>query len=461
MNTPSIGWLCDTLNADAPEVSLATPLNPISIDTRTLVPGDTFWALKSNRDGHDFVPEAFRHGAQAAIVDAAWKRSAAVASFRDRLIGIADATAALAVAAKAWRETCSFPILGITGSNGKTSTKELILRLLSVRFRTGGTRGNLNNHLGVPLTLLALSRDLDAAVVEMGASFPGEIGMLCDWCRPTLGLVTSISGAHLEGFGTLETVAETKGQLYDFVAESGTAFVPTDDALCVHESSDCRKKIGYGFQPPPSHWMGTHYRGGPPTFDSMGRGEFVFQDQSIVVATPGRAAALTALAGLTAACEWGIPTGDAARIISEPSSTRGRLTVVKAGSIVILDDSYNANPASMKAALDTLTLVQAQRRVAILGDMCELGASAEDEHRRLGDDVARAGIREAIFIGDLSRIAANQASAAGVSTQWFRDAGGCETALPKLIFAGDAVLIKASRALALERIVETLKQVFA
>lgn len=461
VNAPTIEWLCSVLDADIPNVSRDAPLNPISIDTRTLEPGDTFWSLKSNRDGHDFVKEAFRRGARAAVVNIEWKRTQAAESFAGRLIGVGDTMSALAKAGKAWRESCSFPVIGITGSNGKTSTKDLIVRLLSIRHRTGGTRRNLNNQLGVPLTLLALPRDLDAAVIEMGASFPGEIGILCELCRPTHGLVTSISGAHLEGFGNLESVAETKGQLYDFVAKTGKAFVPTDDELCVLQSAECYTKVGYAFHAPPSSWKGKFSGGSSLTFDGMGRGKFIFQNQTITMATPGRAPALTTLAGLTVAQEFDVSLAECAEVIARHSGTRGRLDVVHAGEIVVLDDSYNANPASMRAALDTLTLIQAKRRVAILGDMCELGDFAEAEHRKLGDAVAGAGITTAIFIGELSHLAAQQARAAGVAAHWFRDVGECDAALAGIIVSGDAVLVKASRALALETVVEKLKRVFA
>jgi len=461
VNAPTIGWLCFTLDVKAPDISPDALLNPISIDTRTLEPGDIFWALNSSRDGHHFVEDAFRRGARAAIVSSEWKRTQAAKSFAGRLIGVGDTTEALSKAARAWRESCSFPVIGITGSNGKTSTKDLVIRLLSIRYRTGGTRGNLNNQLGIPLTLLALTRDLEVAVLEMGASFPGEIGMLCELCQPSQGLVTSISGAHLEGFGDLKTVAETKGQLYDFVAETGTAYVPTDDELCAWQSAECRTKVGYAFRSPPASWSGKFFGGSSMKFDAMGRSQFIFQNQIISAATPGRAAALCALAGLAVAQEFNLPLTQCAEVIASHAGTRGRLDIIRTGEIIVLDDTYNANPASMRAALDTLALLQARRRIAILGDMCELGEFAEEEHRRLGDAVVNARISTVIFVGELSYLAAQQARESGAAVHWFRDSGDCVSALSKLIISGDAVLVKASRALALEHVVEKLKQVFA
>jgi UDP-N-acetylmuramoyl-tripeptide--D-alanyl-D-alanine ligase len=247
MIRPTIGWFCHTIGAHSPFLSPDLPLTAISIDTRTLHAGDTFWAIKSARDGHDFVSRAFILGAKAAVVNLEWMNSSEAAPVRDRLIGVEDTVRALTMAAGAWRETFPFPIIGITGTNGKTSTKDLMLKVLATKLSASGTAGNFNSEIGVPLTLLATPQDSDVAVIEMGASHPGEFADLCRLCKPTHGLVTSIGRAHLEGFGTLEEIARTKAALYNYVAEDGMGFVPTDDALCREAARLNHRKIGYGF----------------------------------------------------------------------------------------------------------------------------------------------------------------------------------------------------------------------
>ena len=187
-----------------------TELGPISIDTRTLARGDTFWALKGERDGHDFVTDAFAKGAKAAVVNQSWLNVARAPAIREKLITVADTKFALTEAGRAWRAALNCPVIGITGTNGKTSTKDLILKLLSLRYAATGTQGNLNNEIGVPLTLLAVPGESQVLVVEMGASHVGEVADLCRISRPTHGLVTSIGKAHLAGFGDLEGVVKTK-----------------------------------------------------------------------------------------------------------------------------------------------------------------------------------------------------------------------------------------------------------
>ena len=254
MILPTVGWLCETLRASRPALDPNTELGPLSIDTRTLHRGDVFWALKAQRDGHDFVGDAFARGAKAAVVCETWKTSAGAAAIRERLIGVQDTYRDLQPAARAWRENLSFPVIGVTGTNGKTSTKDLIRRVLSLSAPAAGTEDNLNNEIGVPLTVLSIRQDSGFAVFEMGASHSGDIRLLCNICRPTHGLVTSIAKAHLEGFGDVATVASTKGELYDFVADNGVAFVPTDDERCRTVSAACRRRIGYGFRAPAEGW---------------------------------------------------------------------------------------------------------------------------------------------------------------------------------------------------------------
>jgi UDP-N-acetylmuramoyl-tripeptide--D-alanyl-D-alanine ligase len=454
---PTVGWLCETLQASLPALDPETDLAPLSIDTRTLKPGSVFWALKAHGDGHEFVGDAFARGAKAAVVHETWKASAA-AVIRERLIGVQDTGRDLKQAARAWRESFTFPVIGVTGTNGKTSTKDLIRRALSVSASAAGTEGNLNNEIGVPLTLLGTRMDSGFAVIEMGASHRGDIRVLCDICRPTHGLVTSIAKAHLEGFGNIETVARTKGELYDFVADNGVAFVPTDDERCRTVSAACRRRIGYGFHPPAAGWGAEFHGASNVTFDARGCARFDFETVPVRLSVPGRPAALAALAALTVARHFGIPPSDCADAIGQWKGISGRASVESVGNILLLDDSYNANPDSMRAALETLSLVSAKRKVAVLGDMNELGATAEDEHRGLARQLPKYGIALVLFVGRYAALFTAAAQESGVESRAFADCEDVAGSLNSLLRPGDAVLVKASRAVHLERVVEQLKK---
>lgn len=456
MTMSTLGWLCQTLHADAPDLPSDTPLGPISIDTRTIKPGDTFWVLQSTRDGHDFVPEAFKKGAKAAIVNSLWKNAAQTRRFHDQLIGLSDTMQGLTDAAQAWRTQCGFDVLGITGSNGKTSTKDIILRLLSRNVRTAGTQGNLNNQFGVPLTLLGLPSDLEVAVIEMGASHEGEIAELCEICRPTHGLVTSISSAHLEGFHNIETVARTKGELYDFIAAEGVAFVPTEDERCRKEAALCMNKIGYGFSVPPADWSTVYCQGSDVMFDETGCAHFTFENVRFSLSVPGRAPALTALAGLTVAKVFGIPAIECQSTIRDWPGVPGRFEMLRRGKVLIINDSYNANPASMRAALETLAQINIEPRIAVLGDMNELGTESDHEHRALGRDLGKYGLKQAILVGRQARLIAETAREVGITVHWHENFEQLAAELPDLVPKMGAILVKASRSSRLERVVEYL-----
>jgi UDP-N-acetylmuramoyl-tripeptide--D-alanyl-D-alanine ligase len=455
VNAPTIGWLCQILNAEAPGLPLDTPLLPISIDSRTLRAGDTFWALQATRDGHDFVADALSRSAKVAIVSREWKKSAP-ANIRDRLIGVDDTRSALTSAASKWRKTLSLPVLGITGSNGKTSTKELILNCLLEKWKAAGTTGNLNNEIGVPLTLLSIARDDQIAVIEMGASHAGDIADLCRIAEPTHALVTSIGRAHLEGFGTLENVARTKGELYDFVAESGTAFVPADDEWCRAAAAHCRKMIGYGFERMSSS-AERHFSGENLTYDDLGCAHFDFKGVPVRVGIPGHPAALSALAALTVAQTFDVSAEDCANVIAQWKAIPGRTNVISVGRLLLMDDSYNANPASIKSALETLALLRGPRRAVILGDMAELGDAAEEEHRKLGSELATFQLAGAALIGPLMQIAARAAQQNGLAVTPFTTVEDFMNSLPTFLQNTDAVLVKGSRSMRLERVVDAIK----
>ena len=460
MTLPTFGWLCSTLQASpAAALNATDEIKTISIDSRTLQLGDLFWALKAQRNGHDFTTDAFKRGARAAVVSSEWKNAAAMV-LRDRLIGVADTALDLQHAARVWREALACPVVGITGTNGKTSTKDLIRRLLSLKGLTAGTEGNFNNEIGVPLTLLGIPRDADYAVVEMGASHRGDVHFLCEIAKPTHGLITSIGKAHLEGFGSLNAIASAKGELFDFVAEHGVAFVPTDDRLCREKSAVCRRQIGYGFQIPDRNWNADFHHGADLVFDDLGCGQFVFDHVKIRLSIPGKPAAQAALAAMTVAHHFGLLPAACQETISLWKGVHGRAYIEKVGSILLMDDSYNANPDSMLAALETLSMLRGERKTAVLGDMNELGDAAADEHRALARQLPHFGVTCAIFVGKFAEVAFNEAKTRGVKGYTYSDSDELIGELSSIIKPGDIVLVKGSRSVRLERIVDQLKKVF-
>jgi UDP-N-acetylmuramoyl-tripeptide--D-alanyl-D-alanine ligase len=313
----------------------------------------------------------------------------------------------------------------------------------------------------VPLTLLGTPSNCSVAVIEMGASHPGEIAELCRLAKPDHGLVTSIGRAHLEGFGNIEVIAQTKGALYEYVARIGTAFVPTDDALCRQVSAANPRRIGYGFEARPADWSAEFVRGEKLTFDSAGCAHFQYEGTEIAMTLPGRPAALSALAALTVARMLGISAADCRETIQDWRGVNGRSGIIRLAGITLMDDSYNANPMSMRAALETLSFLPASRHVAILGDMNELGAAADGEHRSLGRDAAKSGLTLAMFVGRFAEIAAAECRAAGTEARSFADFEACDAEMAALIHEGDAVLVKGSRSMRLERAVQKLNMRFA
>lgn len=447
MSGPTLGWLSAQLGVRAIAAS-AEKLCPVSIDTRRLQSGDTFWALRGATDGHDFVRQAFAQGAKAAVVNADWAHAAGNSEYVDRCIVVDDTRKALTTAGTMWRHDVGCRIIGITGSNGKTSTKEVVASLLRLKYRVTATEGNFNNRLGVPLTLLRLAEDTEVGVIEMGASEPGEIGDLCELCAPTHGLVTSIGKAHLEGFGTLAALAHTKGQLYDYVAETGVAFVPLDDELCRVEASGAHRAIGYSFNEHFNNFGGEIFRGQHFSSNEFGCASFTFGGQAIQLMIPGYPAALSALAALTIASCFGVPSDEAAGAVRQWQGAPGRGQVLRTRGLTIIDDCYNANPTSMRAALQTLCTI-AGRRIAVLGEMAELGDYSSDEHAKLSHDVQAMQIDTVVLVG------ANWVPAKSAVTH-------CDSAdqaaqlLSEQARPGDVILVKGSRSVGLERVVNKL-----
>jgi UDP-N-acetylmuramoyl-tripeptide--D-alanyl-D-alanine ligase len=426
------------------------PFTSVSTDTRTLKPGALFVALAGpSYDGHDFVADALARGAVAALVD----RPLTVALPQ---VVVADPLAALSAFAREWRRQFHVAVIGVTGSNGKTTTKELIGAILARLGPTLITRGNLNNHIGVPLTLLELTAQHRYAVIEMGANHLGEIEHLAAIAEPTIGIVTNAGAAHLEGFGSLQGVATGKGELFRALPVEGVAVINADDAFAPQwrDSASAERVLTFGFEQP-ADFMAHKVRS---SGDAGG-----FRIDFELVTPYGTRAATLGLAGLhnlrnalgaaAVACAAGAELDEIVAGLAAMKTVAGRLELKPAiNGAYLVDDSYNANPSSLKAGLDAFRNFSGARWL-VLGEMKELGDSSDELHAEVGRYARQAGIERLLAVGEGARFAVQ---AFGSGAQWFADVDALTEEARKSIRTGVAVLIKGSRANRLERVAAAL-----
>ncbi len=422
----------------------------VSTDSRQPQPGTLFFALNGpSFRGADFAAAALAKGASHAVVDDA----ALAAHDAARYTYAPDPLAALQALAREHRRHFRGPVLAVTGSNGKTTTKELLTVVLGQQFNVLATKGNLNNHIGVPLTLLRLRLQThDFAVIEMGANHQGEIAAYCQWAEPTHGLITNIGKAHLEGFGGEEGVARGKGELFDYLATNdGVAFVNTLDAKLPSLAAHVPQRITYPqFD---DTYPATLLEASPALHLRVGLGEEI---TDVVVQLTGdynfpNLAAAAAVGGY-----FGVPAAQVAAALAayNPQNNRSQLVRTTRGNELVLD-AYNANPSSMTAALRSFAQRPApagQGRVAILGDMFELGETSAAEHRALGKLLAALSLNQVLLIGPLMA----EAAAAYPPARHFADRAAAAEWLAQQDVAGQLVLLKGSRGMGLEALVPLL-----
>jgi len=435
-------------------------LEGVSTDTRTLGPGSLFVALRGERfDGHDYLGEAAAKGAAAAVVAEA---RAGEASPLPRL-AVADTLAALGAIARLHRRRFPIPVVAVTGSNGKTTTREMIAEILATRGKVLRTEGNLNNEVGVPLTLLGLDPSHTSAVIEMGMSHPGEIARLAAIALPQIGVVTLAAPAHLEGLGTVDAVADAKAELYQGLPEGGIAVANADDARMLRRAqASGRRMLTFS--------ASKGRRGDVVVLEVVSQGDdglrFVLGvgNREVGVHIPalvGAHNAANAAAAAAAAIALGCTDREIARGLAavRPVGRRLRLTGLPSG-VRLLDDCYNANPASMSAALGTLAGLAAGpglRPVAVLGDMLELGPLEAEAHRALGAEAARAGVKVLATFGPRTALTAEAARAAGLAAFHTEDPDALVRWARETVAPGDVLLVKGSRGMRLERLVEALR----
>ncbi|HEX7914355.1 UDP-N-acetylmuramoyl-tripeptide--D-alanyl-D-alanine ligase [Rudaea sp.] len=417
----------------------------VATDTREAMPGALFVALKGdNFDGHDFVEKAKEAGAVALLV------ARPVASELPQVV-VADTLLALGDLASHARAQQRARVVGITGSNGKTTVKTLVASILSLHGKTHVNAGNYNNEIGLPLSLLAMPDDTQYAVLEMGAGKPGDIDYLAAIARPEIGLVNNIGPAHLERMGSVEGVAETKGALYASLPAHGVAVINADETFATLFTSINRagRKIRYGLEQPADVSAEIRKLGAESRFmlrTPVG-------DVDVVLPLAGRHNVANALAAASIALALDVPLATIKQGLETAPVVKGRLVRhAMPGGWTLIDDSYNANPASTAAAIATLVQEPAEAWL-VLGDMRELGTQARELHAQVGALAKKSGIAWLYTVGELSRAAA---AAFGEGAQHFADQESLTRALAAEVRAGVNVLVKGSRGSAMDRIVHAL-----
>jgi len=419
-----------------------------SIDTRTLRPGDLFFAIKGERlDGHEYVEAALKAGAVAAVVQ--WSQTSRY-SDNAKLIAVSDTTLALQHLGAAARRLWGKKLIAVTGSAGKTTTKECIAHVLGARFQVLKSLGNLNNHFGLPMQLLRLEVQHDIAVIEMGMSHSGEITKLAQIAAPDDGVVTNVGLAHLESFGTQAGIARAKYELIESLPAGGHAFLNADDPYVSQFGRDFHGKVSlYGIVHPADYRAeGVSLRGVLGSeFDIVGPG---FREHASVPLM-GRHNVLNALVAVAVAAENGVQPSDAVARLSSLSAGDKRGEVREVAGAILINDCYNSNPQALDSMVAALGQTPAKRRVVIAGEMLELGPTAPELHRECGRTMAASKVDYVVGVRGNGEFIAEGAASSGVASEFVETPEQAGEWLALNLREGDAVLLKGSRGVGLER----------
>ena len=404
----------------------------VDTDTRSIRQGTLFFALKgANFNGNTFADKALESGASYAVIDEAEYKTS------DRTILVDDVLQTLQELANYHRNQLDIPFIGLTGSNGKTTTKELIHAVLETQFKTSATSGNYNNHIGVPLTLLAIQPDTEMAVVEMGANHQKEIAFLSSICEPNFGYITNFGKAHLEGFGGVEGVIKGKSELYDFLRSNGkTVFVNPEDTIQVAKTTDIDSIPFHEDMSFVTDQPFVQLKVDDVLIQSHLVGEYNYNNIAVAV-TIGK--------------HFGISLENIKSAIENYVPKNNRSEILKKGSNTIILDAYNANPSSMEVALKSFAKAEGEHKVVILGDMFELGEDSAKEHQAIADLTIALGFNQSYFIGEHFA----QIKTSGQQFSTFEDFAEFMKANTTLSDA--SILIKGSRGMKLERTLELLE----
>lgn len=425
-----------------------------SIDSRTIKPGELFFAVRGERmDGHDFLDQAFQRGALAAVVSQ--EKLPASGADSPQLLPTEDTLVALQLLAQAVRRLWARPLIAVTGSAGKTTTKEAIAHVLATGFRVHKSEGNFNNHFGLPLMLLKLEPEHDCAVVELGMSHLGEITALAQIAQPDTGVVTNVAPVHLEFFKDISEIARAKYELVESLPETGTAVLNADDDFVSKFGKDFKGKVTlYGIAP------GADVRA--ENIESRGEHGSEFdvvtgnRRQRANLPLVGSHNIHNALAAIAVALESGIPLTEAVASLAAMVAADKRGEVVRIGNITVINDCYNSNPKALAAMVDALADMPAKRRIVVAGEMLELGPQGEAMHRESGQHIANKGIDVLVGVRGLAEEMVKAAKQKGMRAEFLVNADAAGEWLAREIRDGDVVLLKASRGVKLEKALDKL-----
>ncbi|MGH9469524.1 MAG: UDP-N-acetylmuramoyl-tripeptide--D-alanyl-D-alanine ligase [Terriglobia bacterium] len=461
LSTAEISTILHSPSNGGPEVALG-----YSIDSRTLHAGDLFFALRGPRhDGHEFVAAAFANGAVAAVVEHGFQPPAP--RFAPSLIFVPDTTRALQQVAAAARQIWAGRVVGITGSTGKTTTKEMTAAALSAKFCVLKSEGNLNNQYGVPLTLLRLEPRHEVAVLELAMSAAGEIARLAEITRPEVGVVTNVAPAHLEFFDSVDAIARAKRELIEHLQLRATAVLNQDDerVRAFAQGFDGRV-VTFGLTEGAS-FRGLNVRPPAPAGNGGFTTEFEVQGGrycgTFTIPAPGIHNVENALAAIAVASVFEVPREDLRSALASFRTLCHRAEIRRLpGGAILIDDGYNSNPLAMRRMLETLgSWPGAARRIVLAGEMLELGPSSPELHRGVGRECVRAGVDWLIAVGGDARFFIEGAIAAGLPPQrarFFEESAQAGQFCEAMLRTGDVVLVKGSRRVGLEKAVEAITQ---
>jgi UDP-N-acetylmuramoyl-tripeptide--D-alanyl-D-alanine ligase len=425
-----------------------------SIDSRTVGPGQLFFAVKGERlDGHDFVEQALGKGAAAAVV-----RKDQLERYPEqrRLLAVEDTLVAVQTLATAVRKLWGKPLIAVTGSAGKTTTKEAIAHVLSTRYRVLKSEGNFNNHFGLPLMLLKLEPEYDMAVIEMGMSHAGEIRALAKIAQPEIGVVTNVAPVHLEFFDSLAGIARAKYELIESLPAGGVAVLNADDEYVSQFGRDFKGKVVM---------YGTRATADVRAEKIQTKGKEGAEFDVVIgsvrehakLPLVGEHNVLNALAAVAVGLERGLKPAEAVGALATLAAADKRGQVLQVGNITVINDCYNSNPKALEAMVDALSAMAAKRRIVVAGEMLELGPAGEEMHRQAGRHVAEKKIDVLLGVRGLASAMVEGARQAGARAEFVATPDEAGEWLAREAREGDVVLLKASRGVKLEKALETWK----
>ncbi len=440
-------------------------LPKVTQDSREVVEGGLFWALVGeNSDGHAYVEAALKDKKAGIVaVNYNWYDKSKDLLEGHTVFVMEDTLVGLQSLATQVRKSLGSIVVAITGSNGKTTTREMIATALSAAGKTGKNIKNYNNHIGLPLSILNLDGDEKYVVLELGANHIGEIEELSAIAQPGIGLITNIGSAHLGEFGGIDEVQKAKGELFEYVSTRGMAVVNLDDDRVVQAAFSCPQKVGFTLSETPASWSSSIYSGKIISQDKWGRPTLAVEGMTLKLKLPGRHFASGALAAYTVGIEAGVDPGTLIQALEtvEPLAGRGMIIGLDRG-IELMDESYNANASSIETALNSLARHDGYT-IAVLGDVFELGAYEEEEHRRIGRFLSLEDVDRVYFVGSRMAWAAEEADLSGhpwVERMEAEDVADVAAQIAEDCPDNTAILVKGSRAMGLERVVLGLARKF-